>query len=59
MTNDSDREAAHPVPTRKEELLSFFLFVAVIAPVFAVLFVGGYGFVVWMYQLLVGPPGMP
>ena len=27
------------------------------APVLAVIFVSGYGFVVWMYQLIAGPPG--
>jgi nitrate reductase NapE len=26
------------------------------APVLAVIVVGGYGFLVWMYQLVVGPP---
>jgi nitrate reductase NapE len=26
------------------------------APVVAVALVGGYGFLVWMYQLLTGPP---
>jgi periplasmic nitrate reductase NapE len=30
----------------------------VLAPVLAVLVVAGFGFVVWMYQLIAGPPGM-
>ncbi|WP_373604465.1 trimethylamine N-oxide reductase system protein TorE [Vibrio sp. UCD-FRSSP16_30] len=36
-----------------------FLFIAVILfPVLSVMFVGGYGFVVWMLQVFVlGPPG--
>jgi nitrate reductase NapE len=36
---------------------SFLFFTIVMAPVLAVAVVGGYGFLVWMYQLLTGPPG--
>ena len=43
--------------TRKEELRSFLFLTIVMAPVLAVMVVGGYGFLVWMYQLIAGPPG--
>jgi nitrate reductase NapE len=43
--------------TRREELRSFLFFTIVMAPVLAVVVVGGYGFLVWMYQLIAGPPG--
>lgn len=43
--------------TRSEELRSFLFFTVVMAPVLAVLLVSGYGFVVWMIQLVAGPPG--
>ena len=43
--------------TRQEEWRSFLFFTVVMAPVLAVIIVGGYGFLVWMYQLLAGPPG--
>ncbi|HEX4886026.1 MAG TPA: periplasmic nitrate reductase, NapE protein [Casimicrobiaceae bacterium] len=43
--------------TRREELRSFLFFTVVLAPVLAVLIVSGYGFVVWMIQLVAGPPG--
>ena len=43
--------------TSKEELRSFVFLTVVMAPVLAVAIVGGYGFIVWMYQLLAGPPG--
>jgi len=43
--------------TRLEEWRSFLFFTVVMAPVLAVLLVGGYGFAVWMYQLFAGPPG--
>ena len=43
--------------TRKEELRSCQFLSVVMAPILAVLIVAGYGFVVWFYQLLAGPPG--
>lgn len=43
--------------TRQEELRSFLFFTVVMAPVLAVMVVGGFGFLVWMYQLIAGPPG--
>jgi len=43
--------------TRREELRSFLFFTIVMAPVLAVMIVGGYGFLVWMVQLVAGPPG--
>ena len=40
---------------RKKEEWRTFLFLAVVtAPVLAVMVVGGYGFLVWMFQLLSG-----
>lgn len=41
---------------RKDELISFLILTVVMAPVAAVGIVGGYGFIVWMTQLIVGPP---
>ena len=43
--------------TKAQELRSFLFLSVVMAPVLAVIFVSGYGFAVWMYQLVVGPPG--
>jgi len=43
---------------RREWLLFLFLTV-VLAPTLAVAVVGGYGFLVWMFQLIAGPPGPP
>lgn len=40
--------------TKQEELRSFLFLTAVMAPLFAVAIVGGYGFLVWMYQLVTG-----
>ena len=47
---------SEPPATRREELRSFLFFTVVMAPLLAVVIVGGYGFLVWMYYLLAGPP---
>jgi nitrate reductase NapE len=43
--------------TKAQELRGFLLLSVVLAPVLAVIIVAGYGFLVWMYQLVAGPPG--
>ncbi len=44
---------------RRGERLVFLLLAVAIWPVIAVLIVGGYGFMVWMWQIVFGPPGPP
>jgi nitrate reductase NapE len=41
-------------PTKGEEIRAFLLLTAVASPLFAVAVVGGYGFFVWMFQLVTG-----
>ena len=41
---------------KKEELRSFLFLTAVMVPVLSVAVVGGYGFLVWMIQMVSGPP---
>jgi len=43
--------------TKAQELRAFVLLAVVMAPVLAVAVVSGYGFLVWMFQLIAGPPG--
>ena len=43
--------------TKAQELRSFLFLSVVMAPVLAVLIVGGYGFLVWIFQMFAGPPG--
>jgi periplasmic nitrate reductase NapE len=50
---------ARAEPTRRGELLAFLFLTVVLAPILAVAIVGGWGFVVWMYQIIYGPPGPP
>ena len=45
--------------TRAQEIRAFLLLALVLVPVLSVLFVAAYGFSVWMYQLIAGPPGPP
>lgn len=57
MTRDTI-EAESSTPDRKSELLGFLFLTVVLAPVTAVAIVGGYGFLIWMYQLIAGPPSL-
>ena len=63
MTQDSDDTLSmsdHPRSTvRRRELLAFLALAFGIWPIVAVGVVGGYGFLVWMYQIVYGPPGPP
>jgi periplasmic nitrate reductase NapE len=49
-------EHAEPY-SKSQELRAFLMLAVVMAPVLAVAVVSGYGFAVWMYQLVAGPPG--
>jgi periplasmic nitrate reductase NapE len=63
MTQERREAAASvnvpPTKTRRRELLAFLILAFGIWPVVAVAVVGGYGFLVWMYQIVFGPPGPP
>lgn len=48
--SDQVTEGSSP-STRQEEWRSFLFLTVVTAPVLAVAIVGGYGFLVWMFQL--------
>jgi periplasmic nitrate reductase NapE len=56
-SNSPDRIS--PRNSRREELFAFIVLAVLIWPVVAVGVVGGYGFSVWMYQIVAGPPGPP
>ena len=43
--------------SKRQELFRFFVLAFGIWPIVAVGVVGGYGFLVWMYQIIAGPPG--
>lgn len=48
-----------PPSSRRAELIVFAIITAFIWPVISVGVVGGYGFLVWMSQVILGPPGPP
>ncbi|WP_084404941.1 MULTISPECIES: periplasmic nitrate reductase, NapE protein [Aliagarivorans] len=43
--------------SKRSEWLSFLIICVFLFPILSVVFVGGYGFIVWMLQLIYGPPG--
>ena len=45
--------------TRRREIAMFLLLAVFIWPVLSIAVVGGYGFIVWMSQMILGPPGPP
>lgn len=48
------------LPERKRSERRLFIFLVVfLFPILAVAVVGGYGFLVWMTQIILGPPGPP
>ena len=63
MTQDYRASAApavtSPGNSRRRELLLFLVLAFGIWPIVAVGVVGGYGFLVWMWQAVFGPPGPP
>lgn len=52
-------ETADARASRRAELATFIVLAVLIWPVIAVGFVGAYGFAVWMWQIIFGPPGPP
>jgi nitrate reductase NapE len=59
MRNEPERHGSAGNATsadRTTELRSFLFLTIVMIPVLAVVIVGGYGFFVWMYQIVAGPP---
>jgi periplasmic nitrate reductase NapE len=46
-----------PKLRKTEEFRTFIFLTVIMAPVLAVMTVGGYGFIVWVYQMIAGPPG--
>ena len=41
---------------KKKELHAFIFLTAILAPLMAIVIVGGYGLLFWLYQIITGPP---
>jgi nitrate reductase NapE len=50
-------EEGRNAQSKAAELRAFLVLSVVMAPVLAGIVVAGYGFLVWMVQLIAGPPG--
>jgi nitrate reductase NapE len=58
-TSPPEQPGRHRLTERRRELGVFSLLAFGIWPFIAVCVVGGYGFLVWMWQVIFGPPGPP
>lgn len=61
---DTDSTATSPatsdlVAGRQRDLFAFLFLTVFLAPLLAVAVVGGFGFLIWIFQMLAGPPGPP
>jgi len=54
---DSDTNEASSADTKRREWRMFVFIIVFLFPILTVALVGAYGFSIWMYQLLAGPPG--
>lgn len=55
MSADTPSDGSETV-TKAEERRVFLFLVVFLAPILSVALVGGYGFLIWMLQLIFGPP---
>jgi len=46
-------------PRKREEFLAFLFVTVILAPVLAVVLIGGYGLVIWIAHMFGAPPGVP
>lgn len=44
-------------PKKRHETIAFLFLSVVLFPLMSIILVGGFGFIIWMQQLLFGPPG--
>ena len=56
VATSSSAEVAGDAGTKAEERRTFFFLSVLLAPLLSVVLVGGYGFLIWMSQILLGPP---
>ncbi|WP_439497929.1 periplasmic nitrate reductase, NapE protein [Bosea sp. (in: a-proteobacteria)] len=59
MSDEFNTDLVAEPPSKREEIVAFVTLAVLIWPVIAVGIVGGFGFLIWMSQLLLGPPGPP
>lgn len=57
MDDPQDPENLSSKALHRHEFRLFVFLIVFLFPILAVVVVGGYGFAVWMSQILMGPPG--
>lgn len=58
-TTGTPPAATRQVEERRRDLLAFLFLTIFLAPLLAVAVVGGFGFIIWIFQMIAGPPGPP
>ena len=58
MSSQTGQGLENGAVRKKRELQMFLFLTIVLAPALAVGLVGAYGFLIWIYQLIAGPPGV-
>ena len=56
MSHIDNSTASADVFTKKDERRAFVFLALFLAPILAVAIVGGLGFMIWMTQIIAGPP---
>lgn len=54
-----DPQNVSPDDRKRHEFRLFVFLIVFLFPILAVAVVGSYGFMIWMSQVLMGPPGPP
>ncbi len=57
MNDSQDSVSVSPEVRKRDEFRLFVFLIVALFPILAVAVVGSYGFMIWMSQVLVGPPG--
>lgn len=50
-------EMTESIKEQKRELHTFVFLSVILAPILSITIVGGYGFLIWISQIILGPPG--
>ena len=56
MSDTPDFHEDPALPTKSSERTAFLILAVVLAPALSVAIVGGWGFFVWILQMIYGPP---
>ncbi|MGH1349308.1 MAG: periplasmic nitrate reductase, NapE protein [Methyloligellaceae bacterium] len=58
-TDQEVKTTPEPASQKKLEVRSFLFLAIFMAPALAIAFVGSLGLLIWIYQMIAGPPGPP